>query len=239
MDICIGNDHRDVYREALQCLLNGEIEFLVGGAFAVYHYTGKWRDTHDIDIFTMPKYVPQAVQALNAVGFKDIGEQAIGDSVWIYHGQKGDMVVDVIWQFANGIAVVDQTWLDTAESGEFLGLQVMFPSVENLAWSKIFTLNRHRCDWPDVMNIILSSCNRFDWAKLLGMMKEHWLLLAGLVDVFDWQHPASFTCIPDWVRQELASRRLEYKPMSDQPSRAQLLDPWIHTREEDICKSEQ
>lgn len=237
VDSCIEHDHRKIYRDALRCLLERRVPFVVGGAFAVYHYTGKWRDTHDIDIFTTPEHVPAAIEAISAIGFKDLGEQAVGDRGWIYHGIRDDIIVDVIWQFANRIAVVDETWLESAETGEFLGLEVAFPPVEYLSWSKIFTLNRHRCDWPDVMNLIRSTCERFNWQLLLDMLKEHWLLLSGLINVFDWQYPGDHECVPQWVRDELDRRRAEYKPGPDEPPRIELLDPWIHTREEDICKS--
>jgi hypothetical protein len=233
---CIEQDHRDVYRRALKCLLDRGVPFVVGGAFAVYHYTGRWRDTHDIDVFTTPENVPAAIAALTAAGIRDLGEQAAGDRGWIYHGYFGDIIVDVIWQFANRVATVDQSWLDNAEADEFLGLEVKFPPVENLVWSKMFTLNRHRCDWPDIMNIIRANCDRFNWYKLLDMLGEHWLLLVGLVSVFDWQYPADYYCIPEAIRQELMRRRMEFRPDPNQPSREELLDPWIHTREEDRCK---
>ena len=233
------HDHSEIYKSALTCLQERGVPFVVGGAFAVYHYTDIWRDTHDIDIFTTPENVPQAVAALSAEGFKDLGEQAAGDRGWIYHGIKEDIIVDVIWQFANRIAMVEQSWIDGAEEGPFLSLQVFFPPIENLVWSKMFTLNRHRCDWPDVMNIIRLNCERFNWQCLLNMLGEHWLLFAGLINVFDWQYPADYDCIPKWLRDELVLRREEYAPDRNQPSRVALLDPWIHTREEDICKLEQ
>ena len=44
----------DVYREALICLQEAKIPFLVGGAFALESYTGLVRRTKDLDLFVRP-----------------------------------------------------------------------------------------------------------------------------------------------------------------------------------------
>ncbi|MEN6521021.1 MAG: nucleotidyltransferase [Armatimonadota bacterium] len=232
-------EHRDVYVQALESLAEHEVPFVLGGAFAVWFYTGRWRDTHDIDVFTTPENVPPAVDALTAAGFEDLGEQAEGDREWIHHAVKGDIIVDVIFKFANRVTTVADDWIERGKEGEFLGVSLKFMPVEELVHSKIFTMNKHRCDWPDIMRIFKANCTTFDWNRLLSMLGEHWLLFAGVIDVFDWQFPAESTCVPVEIRRELARRRLEYKPAPDSPSRENLLDPWIHSRPENKCYLEQ
>lgn len=232
---CVGSEHKDVYVEALQSLTDQGVPFMLGGAFAVWYYTDHWRHTHDIDVFTSPKNVDAAVEALTDAGFQDMGEQAPGDRGWIYHAIKGEIIVDVIWSFANRVVDVQDEWFKYAPDGEFLGVKVKYLPVEQLVFSKIFTMNKHRCDWPDVMRIFRANCPTMNWNLLMDMLGEHWLLFAGVVDVFDWQYPADSHCIPDSIRQELARRRLEYKPDTSIRTREKLLDPWIHSRPEDIC----
>jgi hypothetical protein len=234
-DECIIAEHQKVYIEVLQCLVERPMPFMLGGAFGVWFYTDLWRHTHDIDIYTTPEHVQAIVGALESIGFVDIGEQAQGDRDWIYHAVKGDIVVDVIWRFANRLTYVTEEWFERASSGELLGMEVKFIPLEELVWAKIFIMNRHRCDWPDVMRVFRANCEGFDWHKLLAMVDEHWLLLSGVIDVFDWQFPADRDCVPADLRKELNRRReaLETDPAA--PTRERVLDPWIHMRPEDKC----
>ena len=41
------------YRQALLALQTAQVPFLVGGAYALAHYTGITRHTKDIDIFVL------------------------------------------------------------------------------------------------------------------------------------------------------------------------------------------
>ena len=232
---CFGTEHQEIYIEALECLTRKGVPFMLGGAFAVWHYTGSWRHTHDIDVFTSPEHVSEAVDALRDAGFRDLGEQAPGDREWIFHAIKGEIIVDVIWRFANRITAVSDDWMDRAEKGEVLGVKVKIIPIEELVWAKIFVMNRHRCDWPDVIRILRANCPTFKWNRLLELLGEHWLLFAGVVDVFDWECPGAWHCIPESVRSELKRRREEYRPEPSIGTREKLLDPWIHSRPEDLC----
>lgn len=204
---------------------------MVGGAFAVHHYTNWWRNTHDIDVYMTRHDVAGAAEALSSVGFTDIGEQAPGDRQWIYHSGKRGLIFDVIWRFANLANYITPGWFERAPTGEFLGMQLAFLPLEELVWIKVFVINRHRCDWPDVMRLVQAQCRNLDWERLMGLLGEHWLLLAGLVDVYDWQHPQSMGCVPDSIRDELARRRLEYRRNPPaHVNREHLLDPWLHQR---------
>lgn len=112
------------YTQALSCLGDHQVPFTLGGAFAVYHYTGWWRHTHDVDIYVTPDCVDAAVGALSDAWFRDLGEQANGDREWIYHAGKDELIVDVIWRFANLANYVSPDWLDRASDGCFLGTHV-------------------------------------------------------------------------------------------------------------------
>lgn len=222
---------RDLYIDALETLIGAEVPFMVGGAFAVYYYTGWWRNTHDIDIYVVQSDVSVAAEALNSAGFSDIGEQAEGDREWIYHSAKGHVIFDVIWRFANLENYISSDWLDRAPEANFLGLDLKFLPLEELCWIKVFVINRHRCDWPDVMRLFKSQCGSLQWDRLLNMLGENWLLLAGLIDVFDWQHPEYMGCIPDSVRRKIAQMRTDYRDNPPKSTkREHLLDPWLYQR---------
>lgn len=231
MNDLFASEDRGLYLEALDALCESGVPFMVGGAFAVYHYTGWWRNTHDIDVYVTHGDVGKAAGALESVGFLDIGEQAVGDKQWIYHSAKNGLIFDVIWRFANLANYITPDWFDRASCGDFLGLPLRFLPLEELVWIKVFVINRHRCDWPDVMRVVEAQCQRLDWGRLFDLLGEHWLLLAGMIDVFDWQHPDAMDCIPNSIRDEIAVRRERYR--IDHPTsvnREHLLDPWLHQR---------
>jgi hypothetical protein len=59
----------DVYREALICLGDAGIPFLVGGAFGLETYTGLIRRTKDLDLFVRPVDRVELMQRLSDAGF--------------------------------------------------------------------------------------------------------------------------------------------------------------------------
>lgn len=232
MENQLGIDRADIYNLALTTLNDAGIQYMLGGAMAVYHYTNWWRSTHDIDIYIVHEDLCRAKAVLDAAGFEDIGEQAEGDHEWIYHAVKESLIVDLIWRFANLANYVSRDWFDRAPKGTFLGLDVRFLPLEEAIWIKTFVINRHRCDWPDVMRVIRKQCRDLDWDRLLNLLGEHWLLLAGLIDVFDWQYPESIGCVPRKIRDELLKRRVQYwdNENRQEVQREHLLDPWITYR---------
>ena len=50
------------YREALSLLQESGSRFMLGGAFAMFHYTGIYRDTKDLDIFCKSTEYPKILK---------------------------------------------------------------------------------------------------------------------------------------------------------------------------------
>jgi hypothetical protein len=44
---------------------------MLGGAFAMAAYTGRWRNTKDMDLFVLPSQRDAMVQLLTELGFQD------------------------------------------------------------------------------------------------------------------------------------------------------------------------
>ena len=218
-----------IFREALESLNRSGVRFVIGGAFAVHHYTGMWRNTNDIDAYMDHGTVPLAVEALTMSGFRDFGEQAEGDRDWIFHAVKDGAIVDLIWEAPNHIGAIDKGVVGRGSPGEFLGVAVRFMPPEELVWSKLFTLNHDRTDWPDIFRLIRFG-PRFDWERLVRMLDEHWPVLLSLMVLFDWVYPGERRSIPLEVREELLSRKILMPIDSDEPNREAVLDPWIYTR---------
>jgi len=221
---------RDAYMSALSALNDGGVPYMLGGAFAVYHYSGWLRHTHDMDVYLTPDQVDDAVRVVRAAGFTDLGEQAEGDNAWIYHAGKGPIIVDLIWRFANLVEYITPDWLERASRGEFLEQPTLFLPLEELIWMKAFVVNRHRCDWPDIFKIVQAQCSRIDWDRLVGLLAHDALLLAAITDVFDWLRPDLRDCIPEHVRHVFDKARESRTAPPPDVNRERLLDPWLQQR---------
>jgi hypothetical protein len=185
------------------------VPYVLGGAVAVSHYGAPWRNTKDLDIFVPPADRQRVIDALTAMGFTDYFAVWPYDREWIYRGHKGNKIVDVIWQSANKVGVVEADWRDRATPGELAGVPTWFASPEDLIWLKAFIVQRERCDWPDILNLIAASEGRLDWQWLVERFGLHRVLLRAVLDLFDWTCPQHTDYVPPGIRRELA--RLGYR----------------------------
>lgn len=208
------------------------VPYVLGGAVAVNHYGAPWRNTKDLDIFLPPADRQTVIDALTELGFVDYYRVWPYDREWIYRAQKGNKIVDVIWQPANKVGVVEPDWRDRAAPGEVAGAPTWFASPEDLIWLKAFIVQRQRCDWPDILNLITARHGRLDWPGLLERFGPHRLLLRALIDLFDWACPQHAAYVPAAVRRELASlgyREAAAATANEEGCRWRLLDsrPWF------------
>jgi len=230
MPITIPKRISETFQQALQALNKSNVPYVVGGAFALHHYTGVWRNTHDLDVYMERKDAPAAIDALSRAGFHDYGEMAVGDKQWIYHATKNHVLIDVIWQPPNHLSPVDESFYARSRQGTFLGVPVRFMPPDELMWAKIFTMNRHRCDWPDVFTLVRACPRTLDWQHLVRKLGEHWAVLLSFIILYDWTYPGDRQCIPQEIRDELLDKKMRMPIVSDEPAREAILDPWIHSR---------
>jgi hypothetical protein len=230
MQIEIPDLNTQTFREALEALNRSKVPFAIGGAFAMYHYTDVWRNTNDLDVYIEHRFLPVAVNYLSESGFADYGEMARGDRNWIYHATRNETIVDLIWEPPNHLQQIDATYFERASEGHFLGVPVKFLAPDDLVWSKLFTLNRHRCDWPDIFYVVRACPKGMDWRRIISKTGDHWPVLLSFIVLFDWAYPAYSRCIPADIRAELLKRKEVSVENTDVTTREELLDPWIYTR---------
>ena len=224
------NGIMEAFGEALRALNQEGIPFVIGGAFAIHYYSGAWRNTNDLDIYLERKHVRDAISILEAEGFSDFGEMAAGDREWIHHALKDHALIDLIWQPPNHLWPVDESFYRRGVEGSFAGVPVRFIPPDELVWAKIFTMNLHRCDWPDIFKIIRSCPDQLDWRYLLDKMGSHWPVLLSFLVLFEWAYPSEAECIPLDIRDELFRRARRLAAMPGAPIREAILDPWVYTR---------
>jgi hypothetical protein len=191
------------YCLAIKALRAEGIPFMLGGGFALATFTGRWRDTKDIDFYIHPRDRDRATKALTQAGFKDYFESRAYDRKWIYRSTRSGVIVDMIWAMANQRAQVDNLWFKRARTISVRGESLKVIPMEEFMWCKLYIIQRDHCDWTDVFNLLYAIGGRLDWKHLLGRLEEDILLLKGLLLVYAWLCPSAAGELPAWLWRRL------------------------------------
>lgn len=194
---------RAFYCEALSMLNNSGTPYMLGGAFALFNYTGIYRDTKDLDVFC--KY-----DAFNKIlaFFADKGYRTeITDIRWLGKVFHGEYYIDLIFSSPNNICHVDDSWYEHAIKSSFEEIDIMLLPPEELIWCKCYVQNRERFDGADVNHVLLKYGHQLDWRRLFNRMDAHWQILLAQLLLFQFVYPADFhNIIPKWLFDELMER---------------------------------
>jgi hypothetical protein len=195
-----------IYRAAIQALREAGIPFLLGGGFALATFTGRWRDTKDIDFYINPNDREGAVRALVKAGFKDYYQQRRYDRKWIYRSVRSGVIVDIIWAMANQRARVDDLWFERAGSVAIRGEKLAVIPKEEFLWCKLYIMQRDHCDWTDIFNLVYAQGTRVNWRHLIARLEEDVPLLRAMLTVYGWLCPKHALELPGslWDRLDLA-----------------------------------
>lgn len=218
-----------LYKKMMEIARRRGIRFAVGGGLASTAYAGQWRNTKDIDLYILNRDRQRMLGAIEEAGLRDYYERQPYDRKWIYRGYRDDTIIDVIWAMANQRALVDEGWLDGPEV-EIEGEMIWLLPPEEMLWSKLYIVQRDRCDWPDALNLLNAVGPDLDWARLLKRVGEDTPLLRGLLSVFGWLNPGRARQLPVQAWAAVGARPPD--PNNDPESttcRPGLLDsrPWL------------
>lgn len=212
------------YKEALELLNECGVKYMLGGAFAMFHYTEIYRDTKDLDIFCKPSDYPKILKHFSAKGYK----VELTDVRWLAKVFKGDYFIDIIFDTVNNICTVDDTWLEHAVSARFVGVDVLLLSPEELVWCKLYVQNRERYDGADVNHILLKTGAFFNWKRLLDRMDAHWHILLAQIIQFQFVYPSDYhEIIPQWLFENLMARaheQYDLPPAVEKVCRGPIID---------------
>ncbi|MDB6057907.1 MAG: hypothetical protein JWO95_1751 [Verrucomicrobiales bacterium] len=190
-----------ICKRAIDALRAEKVDFLLGGAYGLALYTGRLRDTKDADFFILPEHAPRAAAALARAGFQDYHPKLAYDRRWIYRSTMDDFIVDLIFRMANRRSDIDEVWFQRAHDVSIHGDKLKVIPPEEMLWQKSYVMQRDRCDWPDVINILYVSGHLLDWEHLINRAREDEALIFGLLHVFEWLCPDKARKIPEFVRQ--------------------------------------
>lgn len=187
------------YREVLQLLNESKIPFMLGGGFALRHYTGIYRDIKDLDLFCKGGDYTRILMFFAEHGF----QTELTDVRWLAKIVKGDHFVDLIFNTVNNICTVDDGWFEHSVESELFGMPVRLIPVEEMIWCKIYVQNRERFDGSDVNHAILKQGRTLDWKRLWGRIEQHWHLLFAQILSFQFVYPTERDIIPSWLYDQL------------------------------------
>jgi hypothetical protein len=191
---------RTFYTRTLTALNTSEIPFLVGGAYALHHYTGIERHTKDFDLFIQAADLDRILHALGAVDCRT----EVTFPHWLAKAYRGDHFFDVIFNSGNGLAPVDDDWFRHSVEASVLDVPVRLVPPEELIWQKGFIMERERFDGADVAHLIRAHGDHLDWARLLRRFAgpHRRVLLVHLI-LFGYIYPGERSTIPAPVLAEL------------------------------------
>lgn len=212
---------RQTYSDALRMLRSAAVPFAVGGAFAVYNYTGVWRDTPDLDLLLLPDDVERALAVLRGVGFRG----RVEDRGWLAHATRASATVDLVFGLGNYLMQFDEAVLARVEMGIVVGLPAPVIAVEELIWSKAYVAARDRFDNADIAHLILKQGPRIDWTHLLWRFGDHWDLLFTHLLFFRYAYPHDRDLVPRDVFDRLL--KFERDRRTTEPTREDVCNGFL------------
>ena len=187
------------YREVLTALAEGDVPFLIGGAFAFCRHAGIDLRTKDLDLMIEQRTWPALARVLRS---QDI-YTTLKFPHWLGKALSPDGQVDIIFNSGAGVSPVDATWFSYGIRATVLGHRVRLCPVEELIWSKAFVMERERFDGADVLHLIRARAHDMDWERLRHRFRGHEPVLLAHLILFRYVYPSERQRIPAWLMQDL------------------------------------
>jgi hypothetical protein len=220
----------ETYDKAIKAIRPLGFPFLLGGAFGLACYTGRWRNTKDIDFFVMAAHHEAFVKAILKAGFVDYYDRLPYDRGWLFRAAHNGAIVDIIWDTPNRRSQVEEIWVARAVHVDFRGEPMLAVPPEELLVLKSFVLQKDRCDWTDLVNLLCFQAGRLDWEHVIWRYGPDLSLLRALLNVFAWVCPVEAAQIPGDIRSRLGIEiQIPDDPAATTRTRVNLLDsrPWF------------
>ena len=190
------------FRRALRALVDAQVPFLVGGAFAHACFTGIRRTTKDLDLFIYRKDYPRVASLMQAEGWR----AEFTYPHWLAKVYAGEDFIDLIFNSGNGLTPVDEHWFRNNAQAQVLGVTVLIVNLEDAILSKCFIMERERYDGADIAHLLQANAEQLDWAGLLERFGPHWRVLLAHLTLFGYIYPGERHRVPRWLMDKLIAR---------------------------------
>lgn len=203
--ILIDAEQAAVFSTWLDIVRSTGVRYALGGAYALYAFTGIWRDTKDIDIFVEPKDVKPLLVALRAAGF----ETEVRDQLWLAKAHSRPYLMDLLFavRHATRLEVSDE-WFQTCHPAHFLGVPTCLLAPEEVIASKVYVAARDRFDGADIVHLIRAVEGRIDWQRVIDLLGGDEEIVLWHLLLFQFVYPGHVGYLPTELMQR-AFRRLE------------------------------
>jgi hypothetical protein len=213
-----------VYRDAIAAARTTGLSFMLGGGFALAAYTGRWRNTKDIDFYVLPGQRQTFIDAITEAGFVDYYDQLPYDRGWIYRGFRDGTIVDLIWSMANRRAEAQPSWFEHGTDLEVRSEPLKVIAAEELLWCKMYVMQRDHSDWSDVLNLLYAVGPELDWDRVLANVNEDVPVVRALLTLLGWLCPSRASELPESLKRRLNLAPTAKVPMKEEDRRIRLLD---------------
>ncbi|MES3003683.1 MAG: nucleotidyltransferase family protein [Pseudomonadota bacterium] len=190
------------YRRALQALVDANVPFLVGGAFAHACFTGIRRPTKDLDLFIRRDDYDRVATLMQAQGWR----AELTYPHWLAKIYAGADFIDLIFNSGNGVTPVDDRWFRGNPRADVLGVPVLIANQEDSLLSKAFIMERERYDGADIAHTLQANAEQLDWEGLMHRFGANWRVLLAHLTLFGYIYPGERHRIPKWVMDKLIDR---------------------------------
>ena len=198
----VAPDTAAFFRRALRVLVDAQVPFLVGGAFAHACFTGIRRATKDLDLFIRREDYERVASLMEAEGWR----AELTFPHWLAKVYGGEDFIDLIFNSGNGLSPVDEHWFRNNAQAEVLGVPVRIANLEDGLVSKAFIMERERYDGADIAHLLQANAEQLDWAGLLERFGAHWRVLLAHLTLFGYIYPGERHRVPRWVMDKLLAR---------------------------------
>jgi Uncharacterised nucleotidyltransferase len=219
-----------VYSRWLQMMNGTNVNYAVGGAFALFAYTGTWRNTKDLDIFLKPSDLKAVIDFMTAAGY--VCE--VTDPEWLAKVRHESYYMDLIFAWNSQLNLVDDSLLSQRRSVQLLQTSTYVMAPEALIAAKAPIAKRERFDGADIVRLIYSLKGKLDWQRVLDHLEGDFELLLWHLVFFSYIYPGHAAYLPQAMMSDLFER-LQKRWRDDPPSqdfRGALVDSAVF---EDDC----
>jgi hypothetical protein len=106
---------------------------------------------------------------------------------------------------------VDDAWFKHGEEGEALGETILLSPVEEMIWSKGFTMERNRYDGADIAHLLLARGAGLNWQRLQARFAGYGHVLLAHLVLFSFVYPGEQKRVPgevlDWLWRQVQEER--------------------------------